>query len=76
MYNLMSTSQLSNFSYAYVNIAYTFLCITSMHIEYLYFFIVPVIGAMRGCVVPVIRSMLSKLTPPTQQGLRILTYNY
>lgn len=32
-------------------------------------FIVPVIGAMRGCVVPVVRSMLSKITPSDQQGI-------
>jgi MFS family permease len=32
-------------------------------------FIVPVVGAMRGCVVPIIRSMLSKSTPVDMQGV-------
>ena len=33
-----------------------------------YTYTVPAVGAMRGCVVPCIRSMLSKLVPPDKQG--------
>jgi PCFT/HCP family folate transporter-like MFS transporter 1/3 len=32
-------------------------------------FIVPVVAAMRGCVVPIIRSLLSKATPVHMQGV-------
>lgn len=32
-------------------------------------FTVPVVGAMRGCVVPVIRAMLSKQVPPDAKGV-------
>ena len=35
------------------------------------FSLVPVIGAMRGCVVPVVRSMLSKITPSDEQGIAL-----
>lgn len=28
----------------------------------------PVVGAIRGCVVPIVRSLMSKLTPDDQQG--------